>query len=61
MKSKIKVVVVDDHDLIREGLNRIISFEEDLLIYEKLKNGKEVIEYLTSNEIPDIILAVNNI
>lgn len=56
MENKIKVVVVDDHDLIREGLNRIISFEEDLLIYEKLKNGKEVIEYLASNDVPDVIL-----
>lgn len=56
MKNKIKVVVVDDHDLIREGLNRIISFEEDLIIYENLKNGKDVIEYLSSNEVPDVML-----
>lgn len=25
-KNKINVIVVDDHDLIREGLNRIISW-----------------------------------
>lgn len=56
MENKIKVVVVDDHDLIREGLNRIISFEEDLLICEKLKNGKEVMEYLDENNVPDVIL-----
>lgn len=56
MENKIKVVVADDHDLIREGLNRIISFEDDLLICEKFKNGKEVIDYIELNDVPDVIL-----
>ena len=43
-KSKINVIVVDDHDLIREGLNRIISFEDDLVIIGQYSNGEELIK-----------------
>ena len=53
--EKIKVIVVDDHDLIREGLNRIISFEDDLSIIEQFSNGDEVLNGLKSN-IPDVIV-----
>ena len=40
-RSIINVMVVDDHDLIREGLNRIISFEDDLIIMGQYNNGDE--------------------
>ncbi|EOR27302.1 LuxR family transcriptional regulator [Clostridium sartagoforme AAU1] len=53
--NKISVMVVDDHDLIREGLNRIISFEEDLLIVGQFKNGEEMLNSLKEN-IPDVVL-----
>ena len=26
----IRILIADDHDIIRQGLNRIISFEEDM-------------------------------
>lgn len=55
VKNKISVVVVDDHDLIREGLNRIISFEDDLIISGQFKNGEELINNIKEN-IPDVIL-----
>lgn len=53
--NKISVMVVDDHDLIREGLNRIISFEEDLLIVGQFKNGEEMLNSL-KEDIPDVVL-----
>ncbi len=54
-KSKINVIVVDDHDLIREGLNRIISFEDDLVIIGQYSNGEELIKNI-KNSVPDVVL-----
>ena len=53
--NKIRTIVVDDHALIREGLNRIISFEEDLIICGQFRNGEELINNM-KNYNPDVIL-----
>ncbi|WP_291652128.1 response regulator transcription factor [Clostridium sp.] len=55
INNKIRVIVVDDHDLIREGLNRIISFEEDLIICGQFRSGEELLNNM-KNYNPDIIL-----
>lgn len=54
-ENKIKIIIVDDHDLIREGLNRILSFEDDLLILGEARNGKEALE-LIKIENPNMVL-----
>lgn len=55
MDKRIKVLVVDDHDLIREGLNRIISFEEDLIIIDEFSNGEDALNNIEFN-LPDVVL-----
>ncbi|MEG0297447.1 MAG: response regulator transcription factor [Clostridium sp.] len=59
MSEKIKVVVVDDHDLIREGLNRILSFEDNLEILGKCRNGREVVELLSVKQADVVLLDIN--
>jgi two-component system, NarL family, response regulator DegU len=59
MLKKIKVIVIDDHDLIREGLNRIISFEEDLEILGEGKNGEETLELVESRKPEVVVLDIN--
>lgn len=59
MNKKIKVLVVDDHDLIREGLNRIISFEEDLIIINEFSNGEDVLNNIDNNLANVILLDIN--
>lgn len=54
-KEEIKVLIADDHDLIRQGLKRIISFEEDMIIVGEAENGEKVLDMLKSCE-PDVIL-----
>ena len=54
-KEEIKVLIADDHDLIRQGLKRIISFEEDIIIVGEAENGEKVLNMLNSYE-PDVIL-----
>ncbi len=55
VNNKIKVIIVDDHDLIREGLTRIISFEDDLVILGQFRNGEELLLTLEDKK-PDVIL-----
>ena len=55
VNNKINVIIVDDHDLIREGLTRIISFEDDLVILGQFRNGEELLLTLEDKQ-PDVIL-----
>lgn len=59
MENIIKVIVVDDHSLIREGLNRIISFEEDLMITGEFSNGDELLKNIGIKECNVVLLDIN--
>lgn len=54
-KVGIKILIADDHDLIRQGLKRIIGFEEDMIIMGEAENGQKVLDMLKVCE-PDVIL-----
>jgi len=51
----IKVLIVDDHSLIREGLSMMLSLYDTVTVIGEAKNGQEVIEVL-ENESVDLIL-----
>ena len=56
MDNKIKVVLVDDHILLRNGLKGLIdSFNNCTVLYEA-NNGKDFINKLKAEQIPDIVL-----
>lgn len=54
-KRSIKVLIADDHDLIRQGLRRILSFEEGIEIVAEAVNGEETLRLLEVYK-PDIVL-----
>lgn len=54
-KEEIKVLIADDHDLIRQGLKRVISFEQDIIVVGEAENGQKALDMLKSHE-PDVIL-----
>lgn len=54
--SKTKVALVDDHELLRNGLARIIERFENYTVILEAGNGIEFIEALPKSEVPDIIL-----
>jgi len=54
-KKEIRVSIADDHDLILQGLRRIISMEDDIAIYGEAKNGEEVMVMLKRYQ-PDVLL-----
>lgn len=53
--KKVKVLIADDHALIREGLRKILSTDPRIEVVAEVKNGKEAIEYALKTN-PDIIL-----
>lgn len=55
MTQYIKIVIVDDHPLIKEGLKQILSFYPDIQIVAEGSDGNEAIG-LTNNMPCDILL-----
>lgn len=51
----IKVLIVDDHEMVRIGVSAYLATQNDIEIVAEAKNGKEAIEKALSLK-PDIIL-----
>lgn len=55
MSEKIKVLIVDDHEMVRMGLKTYLSLEDSIEIVGEGCNGEEAIK-LASELNPDVIL-----
>ncbi len=55
----IKVLIVDDHEIIREGLKRILSSEPDMIIAGEADNGNDVMKILSEIECDLVLLDLN--
>jgi DNA-binding NarL/FixJ family response regulator len=53
--SRIKVLVVDDHALVREGITSLLSRRKDIEVVGQASNGEQAIAR-TANLHPDVIL-----
>ena len=53
--EKIKLIIVDDHALIRDGLRRILSLYDDLVVLGEAADG-EIAVVLAGELMPDIVL-----
>lgn len=53
--STIKILLADDHTIVRQGLKLILASQPDMSVVGEASNGREVVE-LASKLRPDIIL-----
>lgn len=53
--EKIRVIIADDHKLIRVGLNAILQLEQDIEVLAEAENGNDVIA-LVKSHVTDVIL-----
>jgi len=56
LEKQIKLLIVDDHSIIRDGLVKLLQDEEFIDIVLVCNNGKSVLDYLEENEV-DIIVS----
>jgi two-component system, NarL family, response regulator DegU len=55
LMTTIKIVIVDDHQLFREGVKRILDFEDSFEVVAEGNDGNEVVELYEKHK-PDVIL-----
>ena len=53
--SKIKVLIADDHALVREGISAFLKFTEDMEVVAEASDGLEAIEKVKQFK-PDVVL-----
>lgn len=56
MKNHIKVLLAEDHTIVRNGIVALLEKEEEIKIIAEAKNGEEVLGLLESGIAPDVIL-----
>jgi NarL family two-component system response regulator LiaR len=55
MGSPIRILVVDDHPVIRKGIKAMLAGEEDIVVAGEATNGKEALDQVARLQ-PDVIL-----
>lgn len=53
--NKIRVLIADDHTMVRQGLKQILELEEDITVVAQAANGGEAVRMAKENS-PDVIL-----
>ena len=55
----IKILMVDDHVIVREGIKRIINDVQDMNISSEASSGQEAIELILGNSYDLILLDIS--
>lgn len=53
--TKIRVLIVDDHSLVTEGLANIINYDPEMTVVAQAENGQQAIDHYRQHQ-PDITL-----
>lgn len=55
----IKVMIADDHPVVREGLKQFISKTSNMIVVDEASNGQEVLDKLKINDCDLLVLDIN--
>ena len=55
MIEQIKIVIADDHSIIREGLKQLLEMDGDILVVGEAGNGEECLDCIDTLK-PDVVL-----
>lgn len=56
VNHNIKVLIVDDHQIVRDGIERILTDESNIELIGSVSSGKEALDFVKCNQ-PDIVIA----
>lgn len=51
-----RIILVDDHHIVRQGLEFLLSTVEDIEVIGGFSDGNSFFKYLEENELPDLVL-----
>ena len=55
MSDPIRILSVDDHPMLREGIAAVLAGEDDMVLVAEATNGREAVEQFRAN-LPDVTL-----
>lgn len=55
----IKLLLTDDHVIVRDGIKTLLKNEEDIQVVAEASNGQEALNILTSQKIDIILMDIN--
>ena len=55
----IKVLIADDHPLVREGLKRILEDSSDIVVTGEASNGQELLKKVRKNDYDVVLLDIS--
>ncbi|MBN2297646.1 MAG: response regulator transcription factor [Deltaproteobacteria bacterium] len=55
----IRVLIADDHPIVREGLKQILSETDDIIVVNEAANGQEVLNYAWNNAYDIVLLDIS--
>ena len=57
--DKIKVIIADDHPLLREGIIKILSLEPRIQVVGEAQDGAQAIELARNTDVDIILMDIN--
>src|SRR5690349_16021032 len=55
----IKILLVDDHKIIRDGIQSLLKDEPSIVVVGEASNGLEMIDFLPNNPVDVILMDLN--
>jgi len=55
----IRILIADDHTIVRKGLKQIIAETSDMVVADEAKNGQEVLEKVWKNRYDVVVLDIS--
>jgi len=57
--EKIKILIADDHAIVREGLKQIVSEEQDMIVAGEAENAARLMNLLQESKFSIVVLDIN--
>jgi two-component system, NarL family, invasion response regulator UvrY len=57
--KKIRILIADDHPIVRAGFKQVISDTQDITVADEAKNGEEVMNLIRKNDYDIVLLDIS--